>query len=138
MLALAMLAIQGLVLAPAPMQVRTAVPRVAVRMDALKDELVKLGEQCLDSGCSVDETTELIARLNLRRAELQKELTWVLVTLGKLQALAQQTPSPSSQSEIQKVVRDAVSIFKVSTNDYPELPEPMGYSMDPNTKGKGF
>mmetsp|Transcript_19674 Transcript_19674/g.53087 ORF Transcript_19674/g.53087 Transcript_19674/m.53087 type:complete len:133 (+) Transcript_19674:134-532(+) len=128
MLATVLLALHGFVLVPT--QTRPAVSRVAVRMDAMQDQLVQLGEQCLESGCSVDETTELVARLNSRRVQLQKELTWVLVTLGKLQALSEQSQAKKPDSELQKVVADAVSIFKVPNNDYPELPEPVGYSMD--------
>jgi len=64
MLATVLLALHGFVLVPT--QTRPAVSRVAVRMDAMQDQLVQLGEQCLESGCSVDETTELVARLNSR------------------------------------------------------------------------
>ena len=74
----------------------------------------------------------------VRRVQLQKELTFVLVTLGKLEALSGASSSKKDdapKSELQKVIADAVSIFKVSDNDYPALPEPVGWTMDPNKKG---
>jgi len=56
----------------------------------------------------------------------------VLVTLGKLEAMNAQSQKDDREG-MKAVVSDAVRVFSRSTdsNDYPELPEPTGYSMDP-------
>ncbi|KAJ1621786.1 hypothetical protein T492DRAFT_1149447 [Pavlovales sp. CCMP2436] len=160
-------AAQGFVLAqgfvPAPTALRRLSP-IAIRMTATPksshspkskfkansiDGLIEQGEACLESGCNFDETSELIQRLGMRRKELQSELEYVLVTLGKLQALTVRGPNDTltaaEQNLVQQVVADAVRLFSPSTgNDYPMLPgDPsaagsMGYTMDLNKSRKSL
>lgn len=67
------------------------------------------------------------------RYDLQKELTYTLITLGKLEAMNARASKQEDREGIDAVVKDAVRIFSRSSsgNDYPALPEPTGYSMDP-------
>ena len=58
-------AVQGLALSTTRLA-HNAGARAAVRMAAKKDPLVEQSEQCLESGCSVDDVSELLYRLNER------------------------------------------------------------------------
>jgi hypothetical protein len=72
-------------------------------------------------------------RILSRRVQLQRELNYVVATIARLEMANKMTSGKATKerSVVEDIVRDAMSLFKKSNNDYPELPEALGYSLSP-------
>ena len=76
----------------------------------------------------------LICSQSSRREQLQKELNFVTLTIGQLQAL-NKISTPTEREELQSAIMAAMRIFALPGAEYPEMASPMGFSTDSN-RGK--
>merc|ERR1711933_60386 len=85
--------------------------------------------QCIEEGCPVDLLDDLLNELKVESKAMSQRQQSLLITIGKLQALAgMKNPE---KAEIEKIVLAASRSFSVVENfDFPG--EALGYSLKPS------